>query len=173
MGLGQTMITAAFLVLLSVAILSANRMVVQSDETVNTADAYGQAAILAEALLAELALKKYDERENKTVYQSTSNFTAPSSLGPDVGETISPLPDAAPFQSLALFDDVDDYHNYSRVVNLAHMPGFVISTSVYYVSATDLSTRVRWRTYFKRADVSVQHPVYLKQKITFSTLLTY
>ncbi|MGH2568479.1 MAG: hypothetical protein ACRDGA_09085 [Bacteroidota bacterium] len=172
MGLGQTMITAAFLTVLTIAILNANRLLVDSQLQSYSAVALDHAANFAQALLAEIGRKKFDHNELDDIYQLPTNFTATSALGPEAGESVTPWPDRDPWKSLSLYNDVDDYHGYARILDLNHLKGFKVTVRVYYVSSVDLNTQTSVQTYFKRIDASVEHPQFLP-KVTFSSLATY
>lgn len=197
MGLGQTMLTSAFLVLLTVAVMSANKMLVDQDFNFYEQEAFKQASVIANAMLGEVASRKFDE-----VVQTTDNFYRPTSdfstyLGPDGtyfdyiflnGEfltfasttTMLDRRTAVPYQSLRSFDDVDDYNGYRRRVNtrlftgtVASANAFTVSVQVYYVTPTNPDGISSSRTYLKKVIASVTHPVYLKDTLQLSTIIAY
>ena len=171
MGGGQTMVTAGFFVLLIASVITANRMIGESTTTTYEGDARNLAVDIARAVMNEAYRKKFDEKSIDSVYQTTIDFTAPASLGPDAGEAISTLPEVAPYMSGSKFDDIDDYNGYSRIVNAGNLNGFKISIAVYYVDGTSYA-KSSVQSYFKRIDVSVEQPTYLKTKVTYSKLIT-
>ena len=95
MGLGQTMLTLGFLVLLSVAVVGIYKMIVDKDTAYYEKEAVEQAGTLANSLLTEIAGKKFDDviiitgRPNETIdtndvgLPATSDFTSSGNLGPD------------------------------------------------------------------------------------------
>jgi hypothetical protein len=168
---GQTMVTAAFFVLLIASVITANRMIGSSTTTTYEGDARNLAVDLARSVVNEAYRLKFDENSVDSLYQTSTDFTAANSLGPDAGETISPLPDVAPYQSYAKYDDVDDYNGYSRIVDAGALQGFKVTVSVYYVSSTTFA-KSSTQTVLKRIDVSVEQPTYLKTKVTYSKLVT-
>jgi hypothetical protein len=172
MGGGQTMITAAFFVLLIASVITANRMIGDSTASTYEGDARNLAVDIARSVINEAYRLRYDENTADSTYQATTAFTPAASLGPDAGETVSPLPDVAPFQSYTKFDDVDDYNGYSRTVDAGSIPGFRVTVAVYYVDENTYE-QTNTRTYLKRIDVSVEHSTYLKTKVTYSKLVTH
>ena len=180
MGSGQTMLTAAFFVLVTVAVMNANRMVIDSQATYYEQVALEQGTGFANSLLQEILTKKFDSQANYSTYMHTWEFDGPSSLGPSTAarNRISPWPDVEPYKTVQgtngnYYDDVDDYNGYERTVNSVDIKGFHLKVSVYYVSKSAPDVAYWTSTYFKRIDVSVDHPVYLQQKITVSGLAAY
>ena len=58
--MGQTMVTAGFFVLLTIAVISANRMVIESNKDYLKTEAVEQATNFANALIGEILTKKFD-----------------------------------------------------------------------------------------------------------------
>ncbi|MGH2569433.1 MAG: hypothetical protein ACRDGA_13930 [Bacteroidota bacterium] len=169
--MGQTMVTAGFFVLLIAAVISANRMIGESTSTTYEGDAMNMAVDIARSVMNAAYRKKFDENAIDSVYQAASDFTAPASLGPSSSEIISPWPDQVPYKSPGLYDDFDDYNGYVRTVDAAALKGFIVTVQVYYVDESKfLKSNVQ--TYFKRIDISVEHPTYLQNKVTYSTIVT-
>ncbi|MFA5832834.1 MAG: hypothetical protein WDA22_05075 [Bacteroidota bacterium] len=95
MGLGQTMLTLGFLVLLTVAVIGIYTMVVDKDTGFYQKEAFEQAGVLAGALLDEIEGKKFDDviiitgRPNEIIDTSDTglpdptDFTSAGNLGPD------------------------------------------------------------------------------------------
>lgn len=188
--MGQTMITAAFLVLLIMSAINVNRMLVDSAQSGYEAEAYDLAVGIAQDLLVEATGKRFDQNSTTTpgVTQNTSEFS--TTMGPSSSErsAIVPWPDASSsnaFKSKLYYSDVDDYNGYERTVNTKTISGFKVTAEVYYVTGTNLDVKTTSRTYFKRIDVHVGHPLYLVRKdlppsdsrylqaVTYSRLKTY
>lgn len=180
MSLGQTMLTAGFVVLMIMLTISSNRMLMESSQTVLESEAIDIAADLANSLLIEATRKKFDHYQANYGYYGVSAFTSPSSLGPESGEALTTLPDTTPFQSVSRFNDVDDYNGYTRIVDGQLIKGFKLQATVYYLaSRTDL-TQKNSKTVLKRIDVLVTHPQYLPRDtvrnrggITLTRIMTY
>lgn len=194
------MLSAATLVVLAALVLNANRMIIEGERDIVRGEAYDLAVNYAQALLTEIARKKFDANTKDSVYQDPSEFTSPYSLGPNLTEasmvwgthysghdayeekilpsTLTaeqrgqcPFPDKAPFKSIAAFDDADDYHGYERVINSDVIQDLRLTVEVYYVTDSKPDNKIYNKTYFKRIIVIASHPTYLRP-ITFSTLVT-
>jgi hypothetical protein len=167
---GQTMITAGFFVLLILLVISANRMINESTVSIDEGDAINLSVDIGRAVISEVYRKVYDEKWIDSVYQATTDYTAPSLLGPESDERFA-LPDVVPYKSFLRYDDVDDYNGYSRVVDAGSIKGFKVSVQVYYVDPSTFA-KTNTQTYLKKVDVSVEHPTYLQPKVTYSTIVT-
>lgn len=186
------MLTAAFLVLVTVAAMNANRMIVERDQSYYEQEAYQQAAVLANALLTEIMTKRYDENASSSDswYASTSDFS--TTLGPLSweGSYVNPggaADNANPYRSVSTtyFDDVDDYNGYTRTATSGGLPGFLLSVQVYYVNTSNLELASASRTYYKRIVVTVTNTTYFRKRdrdgdgveedveLTFSTIKAY
>jgi hypothetical protein len=180
---GQTMISAAFFVMLTIAVLSANKMVIESNKDYIQAQAIEQATNFANALISEILTKKFDANVTDPLhYYSSSEFESPNSLAPSQAahDYVNPggAPDVAPYKSIPgpnsnYFDDIDDYNGYERTANASDISGYQLRVIVYYVTKADPNAASSVRQYYKRIDVSVNHPLYLPNQLTFSAIATY
>jgi hypothetical protein len=177
------MISAAFFVMLTLAVLSANKMIIESNKDYIEAQAVEQATNFANALISEILTKKFDSRVIDPLhYYNTSEFDAPSAMGTSAATSNYVMPggnpDVAPFKSIrgdspSYFDDVDDYHGYQRTANSSDISGYLLKVSVYYVKKSSPDAASSTQTKYKRIDVTVEHPLYLPHKLTFSAIATY
>jgi len=194
MNLGQSMLAAMALVVITFLIVSANRIIIQSRQDELKGEAYNQAGEIASELINEAMKKKYDDptvvhwfyyygwRSYKLYdfYEpnAATNFTAIGSLGPSIRPsgfneiTAVPLPDRSPYKSIANYDDFDDYNGYSRIVDTPIMTGFVVNCTVSYLASATLVPATN-PTYTKKLEVKVSQPIYLPDGLTFSTTMTY
>lgn len=173
MGLGQTMLTMAFFVVLIVLFINAYRVINNADEQLLTATAYKSATDLGQSLMSEILTKKYDQNFNPSSYTSGSisssqailnSFTASGSLGTEVGESFT-LPDQSPYQSISKYNDVDDYNQYSRLTDSTNGLGrFRDSVLVYYVQMTNPPTTYNNKWWTKRIEVWVTNDQWLTNK---------
>ena len=177
MGSGQTMLTAAFFVLVTVSVMSANRMILNSMTDVCEQEALEQGSAFANALMNEILTKKFDSKVNYSFgYQNVGSFDGPYSMGPG---TAIPAPDVVPYKSIDQtllpyqYNDVDDYNGYERSADSQDIQGFRLKVSVYYVTKANPETNANTQTYYKRVDVTVTQPQFLKDGIKFSTLACY
>jgi hypothetical protein len=193
MSFGQTMLASAFLVLLTIAVINANRLIVDSETSQYEMESIEQAGYLANSLLSEIAKKKFDEYADTSYYglQPVTDFTASARLGPDPlhewGYTsyyesiFVPTPDYYPYKSAVdiyyYYDDIDDYDNYVRIDTTNTFTRDTLRVEVYYVTPNsssdqgyDISTS---RTYYKKVDVHVINRRYFSDTLTFSTIIAY
>ncbi len=195
MSLGQTMISAAFFVLLTLAVLSANKMILENTKYYLQEEAIEQASNFGNALLSEILTKKFDRHVtldgsgNVTGPYNQSNLPWPDTptlfrynIGPTwtAGNNVMPggNPDVVPYKSIrgdsqSWFDDVGCYNGYIRTANSADISGYLLTVKVYYVSKNNPDVPSGSQTFYKRIDVSVTHPIYLTNALTFSAIATY
>lgn len=192
MGFGQTMLTAAFLVLITIAAMNANKMIVERDVSYYEQEAYQQAAVLANALLTEIMTKRFDEYATSTDswYADVTDFS--TTLGPLSWESSFVNPSGTadrwnPYRSVSTtyYNDVDDYNGYKRTATSGGLPGFLLTVQVYYVNTTDLESPSASRTYYKRIVVTVTNTTYFRKRdqdkdgleedveLVFSTIKAY
>jgi hypothetical protein len=186
MGLGQTMLTTMFLVLLTLAVISANRLILDRQTSFYEQEAYKQSAILANELLQEIVRKKFDGKidTSSSVYLplNTTNFSSPSELGPSptARSYVNPggAADTIPYKSIKntddnFFDDIDDYKGYKRSASAGGLTGFILTVNVYYVALSNLDVDANALRYRKRIDVTVSNSKYLKKDLLYSTIVAY
>jgi hypothetical protein len=174
MSLGQSMLTAAALIIITMVVISANRLILESQQDELAGEAYNLASEIGNALLMEASVKKYDAVSTNTYYQFFWEFTGVNSLGPSSSEAAAvPLPDRYPFKSIGHYNDFDDYNRYWRIVDTPIITGFIVRDSVIYVLVDDLDARTNYQTYLKKMIVTVEHPLYLPRPLQFSTVMAY
>ena len=174
MSLGQTMLSIATLVALTIMVVTSQRYLIEGQKEAVSAECLDLATMQSEALLAEITRKLYDANVTYTYYQSTDEFTGAYSLGPSSSERalVSPWPDLKPYKSISAFSDVDDYNTYERTVDTNLISGIRLTVEVYYVDEDNPSTKVYYKTYMKRVVVTAQHTTYLEH-ISFGTVVSY
>lgn len=181
MGMGQTMLTSAFLVLLTIAVMNANKMIVDRDFNYYEQEALKQAGILANSLLDEIVRKKYaGEADTAGVYQLRTAFTSALGPGATAANYVNPggAADTFPFRSVRgdtpnYFDDIDDYKGYVRSADAGNITGFILTVNVSYVNPSFPNLTTSTQQYLKRIDVTVSHPTYLKRNLLFNRIVSY
>ena len=174
MSLGQSMLTAAALIIITVVVITANRLILESQQDQFAGEAYHLASEMANSMLMEAAKKLFDANVKTSYYQSASEFTSPQYLGPSSSEqTAVPLPDTFPFKSIGGYNDFDDYHRYERIVDSPLITGFQMRDSVFYVKWDNLDTPQGYQQYLKKMVVRVLHPLYLTTPLYYSTVSSY
>ena len=169
--------TIGGLILLMIAVLNANRMLVNTDVEPANSENQTNIAASAEDLLAEIKSKKFDQNAQDSVVLIPSQFTSshPTNfLGPEAGTERDScvLPDSGDYRSLYRYNDIDDYNGYVRIDTTSMMTGFRDSVVVYYVSESNPDTKVNTQTFFKRIDITVTHPS-MKKPLKLSDVAVY
>lgn len=163
MNTGQMFTVLGALMLLSMVSLAVNSMIIGKTTTMLNAQANLAAVSLAQSMLDEVMTCAYDgavsSPDSPKVYVA-SKFSTVAGLGPSTAEAnLCPLPDTTtPFKSLTKYNDVDDYHNYHRVVSTAILGKFTVTDSVFYVVETNPNQHSSTQTFCKKVVVTVRHP---------------
>ena len=122
---------------------------------------YLTAFSLADDLIEEIKQKAFDEKTVEWKAIPADQLSPPSSFGPfDPGES-----------TVNTFDDIDDYHNYSRPISLPHVEDYTVMSTVDYVSTSDPDVKSSSQTYFKRITVRVTSP-YLSHPVKLAFVFT-
>ena len=155
MSLNQTMLTLGAFVLLSVILTSFYRLLANSGDTINDAQA-GISSLTYATTYMELAEGLAFDEMTVDSFVTTAQIgllTAPVSLGAE-----NPPPGGeATEDKFVGFDDIDDLNNYTIVDStLKGITGsFRTTFKVYYVSPTNVSLISATRTFVKRVDMKV------------------
>lgn len=168
------LITIGVLLVLGLFILSSNSKMLESESIAAENEYVLTATGIAQSIIEEAQLKAFDETTVSSVVTSRSSLTPPGGLGKDGGEGV-PHPDTvgtAGYASGNKFDDVDDYHGYSRKVNTKRAAGFIAAVTVNYASETYPDSLLNSRTYCKTMVVSVAHPN-VSRPVTLRHSFTY
>lgn len=172
MNLGQSILAAAALIAITILVISANRMIVQSQQDEYKAIAVNEASEIASAIINEAMSKQFDlYNPSPPTYPDPNNFSDP---GPNASEAYNvPLPDTFPFRSIGGYNDFDDYDGYSRTVDTPTLKGYLAKCTVDYVQSSNFTKTTTTKGFFKRIVMTVEHPVYLEPPISFSAVKTY
>lgn len=124
MGLGQTLLTIMALMLMGRLILMVNTSTLDTGFTKDMAEYRITATSLGTSLLESANNFAYDEATVDTFLtpSQASSLTAESDFGPDAGET-----------DVSLFDDVDDFDEYTKIDTLSNSAIFQIHGQVDYL----------------------------------------
>ena len=171
--MGQTIISAGLIVLVTIAVINANRLIINSQTTKLEAQARLEASDIALEIITEARMRRFDERATDTSqYYSASAFTDDSDLGPESGESFA-LPDTVPYKSPGRYNDYDDYNGYRRKVSTTTLTGYNVWCKVYYATPTYPDKLTNSRTYVKTLEVYISHPLYLEDTLRISMTKTY
>ncbi|MBM4175511.1 MAG: hypothetical protein FJ213_04970 [Ignavibacteria bacterium] len=144
MNTGQTLMVIVGILLLTVFILTVYRASTARITISLVNEATISATGIAQSIIDEIQMKAFDENTTTSGVSSTNSLTAVGSLGPETGETQS-----------TLFDDIDDYNNFTRSDSLSRMGTFNTKVQVYYVQKMTPETKSLSKTFTKRIDVFV------------------
>ncbi len=174
MSLGQSILTTAALIIITLVVISANRLILESQQDELMGEAYHLASEIANSMLTEASQKMFDPNPWYSWNSASESFTPVYMLGPNSSEMAAvPLPDRYPFKSIAGYNDFDDYHLYTRVVDTPIITGFQVRDSVFYISSSNPDTPYGYPTALKKMIVTVTHSLYLPKPLLFSTVKSY
>ena len=156
----QSILAIGAIFLLSLASMSFNGALLQSNSVELENKVYLTAFSLADDVIEEIKQKGYDENTLVFPTVNRATLTPSASLGPETGEVY-------PY-----FDDIDDYNNYTRDADAPHAEDYHITTKIYYVLEADPDTKSSSQTFHKRVDVHVSSP-YLNHEVSLSFIFTH
>lgn len=156
----QSMLVLGAMGILALISLRFNTSVLQNSTVEIENKVYLTAFSLADDMIEEIKQKAFDQQT--VVFRSINpeELTPANSLGPGGGET-----------SPALFNDIDDYHNYQKVISLPHAEGYTLKCIVKYVQANNPNLVSSTQTFYKRVEVIVNSK-YLSQPVKLSFIFT-
>ena len=170
-SLGQILLVICAMTIFSTVQLSVNASIIQSFVVSVDSEASLDAISLGQTMIDEVAKKSYDEVTiDERIYDRTA-LTPVFSFGPDSGEVVS-IPEGEPYSANSVFDDVDDYSGYSRVVQTPRLGEFVISCNVYYLNEANQDQISGSQTWYKEIVVTVTNS-HLAEPVNVKTLTVY
>lgn len=174
MNTGQMILVLGALMLLSMLSLSVNSMFLDETTVMLDAEANLDAISIAQSMIDEIMVKSFDANTVSTKIYVASGFTAANGLGANATEVSNVAqPDTAtPFKSVKYYNDVDDYHLYTRTVNNPRLGKFTVVDSVYYVNETTPNVVSNTQTFLKKVVVTVTHKNMIKP-LTLSDIAVY
>ena len=160
MNLGQMMLTIGAMVLLATLMLRINTNNLQTD-TVRAEAQYGVLATsIITSIMEEAKNLAFDSATDSNTITSVNQLTAPSSLGPESGETFN------------TFNDFDDFDGYSMIDSTMPSAVFNIGCIVEYVNTSNLSTKSFSQTWHKKITIQVSS-VLMQDTIKQSSIYSY
>lgn len=155
MSTGQTMLTIGAFILLSNILVTFYRLLGESGQTIDDAQAGLTAITLATSYQEVSQGLPFDEATIDTFLTTSqiSLLTAPLSLGPD-----NPPPSGQLVEDqISNFDDFDDFNNFTLIDSTlgGALGKYKTHFAVYYVLPTDINTKSSTRTFVKRMDMRI------------------
>jgi hypothetical protein len=161
MGSIQMFLTIGGLVLLSFLML----MFFSSSEVQYDTKKSNEAAItaigVAQSLIDEIARKAFDEKTVLVTINKADSLTLGTNFGTDTGET-----------NRLLFDDIDDYHNYTSADTLGGLGVFNYRIRIRYAQKFNPEMLSLARTFTKRADIDVTNS-FMQDTLKLTYVYTY
>lgn len=168
-------LTIGAMTLLSVFLISANRMILDNKMVAAESEYIISAISIGQSLIDEVKTKEFDEATvGGGTIESIPELTL--SLGPGGPETIA-LPDTSSvhaYRSKTVYDDVDDYNGYYRIVDTDRAERYKVYATVDYVKPDDPDHVLGARSLSKKITVVVKSP-FIKSipSVTLSYAFTY
>ena len=128
-------------VLLALLVLNVNRTILSSTDNSFQAQSITATTSAAQHTIDLISSKSFDNATVSAAITDANNFTAPSSLGPESGESVN------------FYNDVDDYNNYSNIVSTPRLGDIAVFVKVGYVNPSMPDVLLSMRTRMKRIEV--------------------
>ncbi len=160
-------------VLLSTLTLGVNTTIINTTTLGLEMEANLNALSYAQSMLDEIHTRAFDESVTggKRVF-TDAGMTSVGSFGADAGETITGVDSSRNnvFLSQTRFDDVDDYHLYTRWIWNTRLGWFIIRDTIRYVNEDNLTVQAG-KSWHKKIIVNVQN--YAMSKDAYGNILPY
>jgi hypothetical protein len=151
----QSMLALGALVLLTLTSLRFNGSLLETTTAEIENKVYLTAFSLADDLIEEIKNKPFDAATINVSMASLSALTPPSGFGTNTKER----------------NDIDDYHNYSRLISAPHAEDYLITCVVEYVMENDQDVVSTTATFYKRVTVTVSSP-FLRLPVNLSFIFS-
>ena len=161
MGTGQQLLTIASIMLLTLLIMNVHRATAERLTIMYSNEAIIAGTGVAQSFIDEIESKSFDQKTVSNEVEYSDSLTAPNLLGPDAGEI-----------SRALFNDVDDYNNYTETDSLPRTGNYHIKIAVHYVANMDPTVISNHATFTKKIDVYITN-FSLPDTLKFSDIVAY
>ncbi|MHB1686347.1 MAG: hypothetical protein ACYCVH_03105 [Ignavibacteriaceae bacterium] len=160
MNTGQSLITIAAMLLLSILVLNVNSTILNTGTVMQDSKFGLLATSIASSMIEEISSKSFDEYTATNAADNLNQLTSPSKLGPESGEV---YPN---------FDDIDDYNGYTRVDSTMPSAIFKTTCSVAYVSPSTPNVTSSSATWNKKITVTVTS-ISMQDTVRMSTIYSY
>ncbi len=158
MNLGQVLLIVLALALLATLQLTINSSLLRASLITMDNESRIDAISIAQAMVDEINSKAFDSCTVGKVAHFTSELTPQNRFGPEGTELTVPTYDQEPFKSRTMFNDVDDYHRYTRLDHSSNLGTFIVRDSIIYVTNTNQDVYSSTQTWYKKIIVVVKHP---------------
>ena len=172
MNLGQIHLVVAAMAILATLQLSINSSIVRTFLASMDTEATIDAISIGEGMIDEAVTKNFDQITSKIKVYTTDSLTSYYSFGPDTTTEYISAYETEPFQSASHFNDLDDYHRYTRIVSSPRLGKFTVRDSVFYVQESNKDAFSNTNTWYKKIVVTVSHPN-LVNPVVVKSLMVY
>jgi hypothetical protein len=170
MNLGQILLIVLALALLATLQLTINSSILRASLVTMDSEARIDAISIAQAMIDEINSKSFDSSTVTKVVHFTSQLTPQNRFGPEGSELTVPAYDQEPFKSQTVFNDIDDYHGYTRLDHSSTLGLFFVRDSIIYVTSTNQDVYSATPTWYKKILVVVKHPNLIDSLIVSSSI---
>lgn len=163
------------LLIFGILLTSSNRLLIGNAKIADENEYYISALSAAQAVLDEAKTKEFDQRTVNKLQLIPDSLTAVSLLGRESGEAIPSVdtlsaqvpftPSSRGYRSIVVFNDIDDYNGYNRLVNTPRAEGYRIFVSVNYAGEINPDSIKTVRTFCKKMDIRVTSPYFAKREM--------
>jgi hypothetical protein len=158
----QNILLIGAFILLSITVLQVNGLITATNMVFIDNEVKICALGFAQTLMEEIIALDFDEKTtgNQRV-RFPIQLTSAGEFGTDGGDSIK--------------DDIDDYHNYSTVLNTDRIDGFQLNVEVTYANPLYPKNDILIRTFLKRVKIVVTNPKYMQnpESLTISSIVAY
>jgi hypothetical protein len=149
--------------MIALVVITWSAMGIMADNDAAAAEGEYQfkAVAAGQAVIREAQSKAFDQRTIADAASVPEELTDPAHLGSDPGESASTAgaPDTevpgAGFNSTVMFNDVDDYNGYRRIVHSGGTRDLLVDVAVWYASPTAPDSVLSFPSTCKRMSVRV------------------
>ncbi|MBC8204631.1 hypothetical protein ISS30_11105 [bacterium] len=147
MNTGQMILSIGSMTLLSILVLNILRLIGEQEDVYDETRSRLEAFALTSSLIEEASQMPFDEVswDSTNLTKTVSDFTFPSNLGMDAGESV-----------YADFDDFDDFNNFIRVDSTLQSV-YQLNCIVDYIAENNPDSASIVRTYYKRLTVTTMN----------------
>jgi hypothetical protein len=161
MGTGQQLLTIASIMLITLLIMNVHRATAERLTIMYSNEAIIAGTGVAQSLIDEIESKAFDQQTVSKEVSTTDSLTAPNALGAETGEN-----------TRTMFNDVDDYNNFTETDSLPRTGIYNIKVKVEYVANMNPSLISNYSTFTKKIDVFVTN-FSLPDTLKFSDIVAY
>jgi hypothetical protein len=152
----QSMLALGALVILTLTSLRFNGSLLESTTAEIENKVYLTAFSLADDLIEEIKNRSFDEATKEFPLASLAALTQPGAFGVSGNQ---------------VRDDIDDYHNYSKLISAPHAEDYLVTCVIQYVNANNQDLVSSVPTFYKRATVTVDSP-FLRNSVSLSFIFS-